>query len=71
MSQEFKTLKEVADYLRGEGWKVAQSRVYKHVNEGRLRPCSWLAWLAEDKIDIFDMMVVRQRETLYVRNNNQ
>ncbi|MDY6974382.1 MAG: hypothetical protein SV775_19015 [Thermodesulfobacteriota bacterium] len=37
---EFKTLIEVAEYLKAEGWKVSQSTVYKHQTEGRIRPNS-------------------------------
>ena len=33
---EFKNIREVAKYLRSKGWKVSQSTVYKHSNEGRI-----------------------------------
>lgn len=29
---------EVLDYLQAEGWKIAKSTIYNHVNEGKLRP---------------------------------
>jgi len=35
---EFKNVKEVAQFLNSEGWKVAQSTVYKHRTEGLIRP---------------------------------
>lgn len=36
--ESFKNLREVTEYLRGQGWKVAQSTVYKHENDGKIRP---------------------------------
>ena len=38
MQMEFKNLREVSDYLRKEGWQVSQSTVYKHGNDGKIRP---------------------------------
>lgn len=35
---EFDNLRQVADYLVAEGWKVSPSTVYKHGKEGRVRP---------------------------------
>lgn len=38
MSQEFKNLREVAGYLKEQGYQTAQSTIYKHGREGLLRP---------------------------------
>jgi len=38
MQMEFKNLTEVTSYLKNEGWQVSQSTVYKHGQEGKIRP---------------------------------
>lgn len=38
MQMEFKNLTEVTGYLKSEGWQVSQSTVYKHGQEGKIRP---------------------------------
>ena len=35
--QEFKNLREVAGFLKGQGWKVSQSTLYKHQGEGKIK----------------------------------
>ena len=35
--QVFRNTREVAAYLRKEGWKASQSTVYKHQNEGKIK----------------------------------
>lgn len=35
--EAFKNLTEVARFLKGEGWKVSQSTIYKHAREGKIR----------------------------------
>lgn len=34
---EFRNLKEVAAFLRAEGWKISQSTVYEHGKHGMIR----------------------------------
>lgn len=48
---EFKTIKEVADYLKANGWKVSQKTVYNHHKEGRIRP---------NKDGIFELKAVQK-----------
>jgi phosphotransacetylase len=38
VAREFKNLREVATYLRDEGWKVSKSTVYEHSKKGMIRP---------------------------------
>ena len=33
----FKNLREAVAYLRGEGWKISQSTLYKHQREGKIK----------------------------------
>jgi hypothetical protein len=38
LQDTFSTVLEVLTYLQGEGWKVSQSTLYKHVKDAKLRP---------------------------------
>jgi hypothetical protein len=38
VKQTFKNKLEIYGYLKLQGWKVAQSTLYKHCKEGRLKP---------------------------------
>jgi hypothetical protein len=35
--ENFKNLREVVAYLKGQSWKVSQATVYKHQNEGKIK----------------------------------
>lgn len=35
--ENFKNLREVVAYLKGQDWKVSQATVYKHQNEGKIK----------------------------------
>lgn len=57
MQQTFKNKLEIYEYLKAQEWKVAQSTLYKHAKEGRLKP---------DKKGVYSLKKINKYATLHL-----